>query len=180
MGYADYLRHMLAPLGIYNLRSGYGFAETEAVGAALDDAEMPIAAMLDTPTGENLKNLEALFSIMQFDESEEERVTAVRTLLSTDDSCASIDKLENQLSACGLDAELAETENRFVVNVIMQNIRGELSDEEAAVCKAIMPAHLQLNFICSGVTWDRIEALYPTWDEFDAAGITISEMMELE
>ena len=43
-----------------------------------------------------------------------------------------------------------------------------------------MPAHIALIFACDGLTWDRAEELFPTWNDFDNAGLTASELVKLK
>lgn len=182
MGYTNYLKNMLHPLGIYNLQNGYGAAELEALGKALDSADEKIGDMLIDVAlnGEHLKKAEELFPIVNFKENDDERISAVKVLLNVNDSYNDKKSLEKQFEACGVAADIIETDEKFAVELHFENIRGELSDREEKVCRAIMPAHLILRFVCSGVTWDRIESLYPTWNDFDAAGLTVSEMMKIE
>ena len=68
MGYADFLRQMLKPMGVYRLNDGYSAAEIEAVGDALDKVSAKLGAYLSGSTyaesgGDYLKMLESLFPI---------------------------------------------------------------------------------------------------------------------
>ena len=185
MGYADYLKQMLKPLGVYNLTSGYGNAELEAVGDALDkvcavlDNALSGSTYTDTD-GEYLKMFEALFPIVNFGETEEERRENLLTLLSVNDNMSDKTSLEALLKACGLEAEIIETDNKFTVELHFAKIRGELSDEEIQVCRAVMPSHIAMKFICDGLTWDRAEELFPTFDNLDNAGLCIRELVKLK
>ena len=66
-GYGDYLRQMLAPLGVYDLRSGtLNGAELFALGAGLDEVDGQLElvereALTATAEGEGLSRREALF-----------------------------------------------------------------------------------------------------------------------
>lgn len=173
---------MLYPLGVYNLQNGYGAAELEALGNAFDNADTELGEILSNVnwSEEYLKKVEELLPIVNFGNNNDERISAVKTLLNINDLDNDKCSLEKQLAACGLAADIAETDEKFVVELHFKNIRGELNDREEKVCRAIMPAHLILNFVCLGITWNRIEELYPTWNDFDAAGLTASEMMKTE
>jgi hypothetical protein len=67
MGYADYLRGLLAPLGVYRLDGGFSGGELEALGTALDalaeELQNTVAqALVVTATDEGLEAREALFA----------------------------------------------------------------------------------------------------------------------
>ena len=185
MGYADYLKQMLSPLGIYRLESGYGAAELDAVGDALDKVRAELDIYLDgsvctSSSGEYLRLFEALFPIVNFAGTEEERRENILTLLAVNDSWSDKPSLEAMLKACGVEAEIVETDDKFKTELRFTQIRGEPTDDEKQVCKAIMPAHVTLQFVCDGLIWDRAEELFPTWDDLDSAGLTASEIAKLK
>ena len=185
MGYADYLKRMLSPLGVYRLDRGYSKAELDAIGDALDKVSAEFDAHLGGFTygeisGEYLEKLESLLPIVNFGETEEERRQNVLTLLAVNDGCSDKESLEAILKACGLEAEITEESDKFTAKLYFKNIRGELSEQEEKICREIMPSHIALNFVCDGLTWDRAEELFPTWDDFDNAGLTASELVKLK
>ena len=116
MGYADYLKQMLRPLGVYRLDRGYNKAELDAIGDALDKVSAQLEMQLGCIDyaalgGEYLEKLESLFPIVNFAETEEERRENVLALLAVNDlSCDKV-SLEAQLKACGLEAEITETKD---------------------------------------------------------------------
>ena len=184
MGYADYLKQMLKPLGVYKLTGGYSAAELDAVGDALDkvcavlDAHSKGSCCTDT-FGEYLKLFESLFPIVNFAPDEEDRRNNVLTLLAVNDGWSDKASLEAMLKACGVEAEIVETDAKFKVELHFAEIRGEPTDEEVRVCKAILPSHIAVKFICDGLIWDRAEELFPTFDDLDNAGLCISELVKL-
>ena len=185
MGYADYLKRMLKPLGVYRLDSGYSAAELDAVGDAFDKVSAVLDGHLDGTTytkmgGDYLSLFENLFPIVDFSESEEKRRENVLTLLSSFGAHSDKASLEAMLAACGLNAEISETDEKFILNLHFADIRGELTERQRKVCEAIMPCHTALNFICDGLTWDAAEARFPTWDDFDNCGLTAFEFVKLK
>ena len=184
MGYADYLKQMLRPLGVYRLDRGYNKAELDAIGDALDKVSAQLEMQLGCLDyaalgGEYLEKLESLFPIVNFAETEEERRENVLALLAVNDLSCDKASLEAQLKACGLEAEITEID-KFTAKLHFAKIRGELSQQEKQMCEAIMPAHIALIFACDGLTWDRAEELFPTWNDFDNAGLTASELVKLK
>ena len=89
-------------------------------------------------------------------------------------------KLEEQFAACGIPCEIGETDRKYVVSVRFTSGRGEPEKEMTDAALAILPAHVSAEFTRIGVSWDRIESLYHTWDEFDACGYNAYELMKLE
>ena len=78
MGYADYLKQMLRPLGVYRLDRGYNKAELDAIGDALDKVSAQLEMQLGCLDyaalgGEYLEKLESLLPIVNFADTEEER-----------------------------------------------------------------------------------------------------------
>ena len=64
---AEYLRELLRPLGVYELRTGAGAGELESAGAALDGGaalleEIQREMLLLTAEGEGLDKIESLLS----------------------------------------------------------------------------------------------------------------------
>lgn len=67
MKHADYLRQMLAPLGVYRLEGTCNGGELEAVGAALDGCAAALETveremLLTTAEGDGLERIEALLA----------------------------------------------------------------------------------------------------------------------
>ena len=185
MGFADYIKNMLRPMGVYRLDRGYGASEIEAIGDSLDKINALltmhlVGCNLKESSGDYLSKIESLFPIVNFADGESERRENVLTLMMVNENFSDKASLEKILSACGLKAEICETDEKFVLELHFEDIRGELSDTEAQVCKSIMPAHTVLKFICDGLTWDSAEARFPTWDDFDNCGLTAHELVKLQ
>lgn len=185
MGYADFLKQMLKPLGVYDLTGGYASAELDAVGETFDAADTMLenaleCAGLHSASDEVLTKLEELFPVLIFGSDEAQRLEAVREFYRVGDGYSSIAKLQRQLIACGFSAELTEGDEKFTADIFFDNVRGELNDQEAETVRNVMPAHIMLNLVCSGLTWDRAEELFSTWEDFESCGLTASEMMRLQ
>ena len=87
MGYCDYLKNLLRPLGIYDLSDGsLSASELEALGRGLDGAEAAInyterESALPTAEGEGLDLWESLFANTPVHYSTELRREAIAALL---------------------------------------------------------------------------------------------------
>ena len=88
--YEDYLKALLRPLGVYDLRSGtLNGAELSALGAGLDEVDGQLElvereALTATAEGEGLRRREALFRRRPAASTAEERRAAIAALLRID------------------------------------------------------------------------------------------------
>ena len=185
MGCGNYLKDMLRPMGVYSLSEGYSAGELEAIGAALDGAHaaadsLKTEGIPKTAEKSGLVMWENLFPIISFGETAEKRRMAVWELIRTDDASCTVQALEGQLSACGIPGKITPTQERFVIKLHFTSGRGEPTEEMINAALAILPAHIYTEFSRDCLTWDRLEELYPTWDEFDACGYNAGELMALE
>lgn len=85
-------------------------------------------------------------------------------------------KLIKSIGEAYLGGQLDLVEDHTAYNLIINfvDIRGvpiNLADVQAAL-RAIVPAHLTLQFNFRYTTWDSVDAADLTWDEVDALGLT--------
>ena len=185
MGYREFLASLLAPMGVYNLEEGYGAGELEAIGSALDGASLETDKLLTevffvTAEDYGLTGYENLLPIVYLESEVAQRRDALIALLKTDDTYTTAEKLENTLAACGIPAEITETDTKYNVIVHFTGIRGEPEQRVRDTAESILPVHINPVFTSPGITWNRVEELFPTWDEFDNCGYTIFELLKLE
>ena len=88
MGYADYLRALLHPLRVYDLRAeSFSGAELEAIGTVMDDVAAERAyqreqALIPTATEEGLALWEQLMHYAPVSATEEDRRRALAALMA--------------------------------------------------------------------------------------------------
>ena len=185
MGYGEYLKDMLKPMGVYSLNSGYSAAELDAVGAAMDGAaecadNLKTEGIPQTARGSGLAAWENLFPILVFGETENERRSAVARLISVDDASCTQKALEGQLASCGIPGKITVTDEKFKVKLHFTSGRGEPDEKMINAALSILPAHICTEFTRDCLTWDRAEELFPTWDEFDACECSAAQLSALE
>ncbi len=151
MSYSDYLKNTLRPLDIYELDSGIGCAELDALGAAMDGIKAGLdgtfTEMLPmTATNEGLSRYESLFPRCPRPADLNARRTALMTLIRMGECECSEQGLNNVLASCGIPAEVSETETKETVMVTFWDYH--LEGEELAQAKrrveAILPCHLEI------------------------------------
>lgn len=90
MAYAEYLKNLLAPLGIYDLAKGsFSEAMVYAAGQALDQAERSLErtereSLVATALEEGLERRETLFARRPVAETVEDRRAAITALMQID------------------------------------------------------------------------------------------------
>jgi hypothetical protein len=181
MGYFDYLKELLRPLGVYSLDDGYGAAELYALGQELDGCCEKLQAaetesIIPTATGAGLEAYEALVTNIPAYTGIKTRRQALMGLIQIDDTCFTRDALCRILSGCGLPAQVDETDEKYVVAVSFPKNRGIPENFEAikARVEEILPCHLNVEYILSYPTWGELEAAYPTWA--DTVGLSWSDL----
>ena len=169
MGYAEHLRELLRPLGVYDLRSGsFSGSELEALGAALDAIcahaeEMQEETLPLTAKAEGLEKFCSLFPRMAASTLQEKRDAVAGFLRISGDSFTG-KSLSSCLAACGTACAVTETDDPFTVEVRFPDCAGEPKDFAAKkqVIESILPCHLQVNYVFSWAAWQDLAV---TWDE---------------
>ena len=121
MGYREYLAGLLAPMGVYKLDGGYGAGELAAIGSALDGVCLETDTLLaeifcQTAEDYGLTGYENLMPIVYLKDTVTERRNALLRLLQVNDAYTTPACLEDTLAACGIPAELTETDTKYTVN----------------------------------------------------------------
>ncbi len=173
MKYAEELRKILQPLGIYDLGGASG-AELDAVGAELDGVyALLIAAEREamplTAEDEGLAVWEALLPFVPAYLTAADRRRAIAALLRIDGCSFTVDAINGTLAGCGIRARAEETGTAMTVRITFPYNRGEPEGLEAlkARIEQILPCHLAAEYRFLYVTWEELEALFPTWEALE-------------
>lgn len=167
MGYGEYLRQLLRPLGVYDLTSGsYSGGEVEALGAALDglDAyarDLQKESLVLTAEGDGLRKMESLFPHLLTAASAADRRQAVSGFLQVSGDSFTAESLSRCLAACGTACMVSETAEPNVVCVRFPKVAGEPENfaEKKAVIESILPCHLEVRYSFVWCTWDGLTGL---------------------
>ena len=177
--YAGYLKQLMAPLGVYDLRAGaINEAELYALGSQLDR----VAAGLDrlerevlpaTAEQEGLALWETLLAIRPSAASLLDRRSAVRALLQIDGDSLTPDGIGRAILGCGIPARAIEVDTGHL-RVVFPGISGppEGFDDVQRRILEILPCHLEVEFYFRYVTWAEIVAAGITWDWTEQNGHT--------
>lgn len=184
--YEQYLRALLAPLGVYDLREGtVNGAELSALGAGLDAAAERLdtverEAVTATAEDEGLDRREALFARRPAATTPRERRAAIAALLQIDGDSLTPAAIDRAIRGCGIRARALEL-GEGKLRVIFPEVAGIPAEFEqiSRIILDILPCHLEVEFYfryltwaeCeqAGYTWAAVEAAEHTWESFQLA-----------
>lgn len=182
MRYAEELRKLLRPLGIYDFGGASG-AELDAVGAELDGVYAALLgaereAIALTAEDGGLECWERLLPFVPAYQTTEDRRRAIAALLRIDGCSFTGKAINDTLAGCGIRARAEETERAMTVRVTFPCNRGEPDGLEALQARIgqILPCHLALEYVLFYVTWEELEALFPSWEALEAGAASWQEL----
>lgn len=171
MRYAEYLKQLLLPLGVYDLNAGtLNEAELYALGAQLDRVAEQLEhaeqeALLATAEQEGLARWETLLPGGNAAQTVLDRRSAIWALLQIDGDSLTPEAIDRAILGCGLPAKAVEVDTGHL-QVIFPGISGPPAGFEAIekLILEILPCHLEVEFYFRYVTWAELEAQNVTWD----------------
>lgn len=179
MGYGEYLRALLSPLGVYNLEEGsISGAELDALGACMDRAEAwteyaEREGITATAEDEGLRRREALFARRPAAPTIELRRASIAALMQIGGDSFSPEAIDRAISGCGIRAKAVEMGGGRL-RVLFPDVAGvpEEFEQIRKIILDILPCHLETEFYFRYLTWAECEAAEWTWDRIEAAGHT--------
>ena len=168
--YEEYLRGLLAPLGVYRLdRDSLSGAELYALGRGLDAVSDRLEnveqeAVTATAEDEGLRRREALFLRRPAAFTPEERRAAIAALLQIDGDSLTPEAIDRTIRGCGIRAQAIEmgTNQVRVVFPGTVGVPAEFGQIEKIVLD-ILPCHLGVEFYFRFLTWEECEEAGFTW-----------------
>jgi hypothetical protein len=181
--YAEYLRALLAPLGVYDLsQSAISGGEVEALGDGMDAVSTALALAereiaLTTAEDAGLTRREALFARKIAAPTLDLRRQAIQALSNVGGDSLTLQAVNETLSGCGIRAQAEETETFGCVRVRFPDVVGvpEEFDRIREIALDILPCHLETEFFFRYLTWAECEAQQLTWAMVEAQNDTWEE-----
>lgn len=190
--YEEYLRALLAPLGVYRLdRDSLSGAEIYALGKGLDFISDRLAAVeregvTATAVDEGLRRREALFLRRPAAATPEERRAAIAALLQIDGDSLTPEAIGRTIRGCGIWAKVIEAGTNQV-RVVFPGTAGVPPefDQIEKIVMDILPCHLGVDFYFRYLTWEACERAEYTWAfveerEYDWNGFQLAIPPETE
>lgn len=174
--YEQYLRALLAPLGVYDLTSGsVSGAELHALGGGLDAVggeldSVERESLTATAEDEGLCRREALFARRPAAVTPEERRAAIAALLQIDGDSLTPEAIDRTIRGCGIKARALEM-GGGKLRVIFPEVAGipEEFEQIRQIILDILPCHLEVEFYFRYLTWAECERAGFTWAEVETA-----------
>ena len=181
MSYADHLRSLLAPLGVYDLKAPINGTALDVKGAALDEAEALLEEMereCDLTTAESwgLENWKSLFGVFPAAPDDERLRRSIQALLRIGSHSATLSAIQDTLSGCGLSVKVREL-GAGRVEVSFPGVMGVPNRFERLKhnIEQILPAHVAVEYMIHYLTWADLERLgwtfgalsTKTWDQVE-------------
>ena len=184
--YEEYLRALLAPLGVYDLGEGtINGAELHALGEGLDGISRKLEnvereSLTATAEGEGLTRRETLFARRNAAVTAEARRAAIAALLQIDGDSLTPADINKTMRGCGIKAR-AEELGDGKLRIIFPEVAGvpEEFEQIRSIILDILPCHLETEFFfryltweeCHrvGFTWQMVEEAEHTWESFQVA-----------
>ena len=181
MGYGEYLRELLRPLGVYRLdESSLSGAEIAALGEAMDALASSLREGLQnalpmSAEDAGLRRAESLFPFLPVRGSTEERRAALAGLWQVRDDGFSASALNRCLAACGMECTVEETGTPNHVRVRFPGVMGQPEQYGARkkIIEAILPCQLAVEYFFRYCTWEQTRQAGKTWA--DMASLTWDE-----
>ncbi len=171
MGYSNYLRSLLDPLGVYDLSPGtLSASELDALGLGLDTIaqridEVERESSLATAQDEGLDRRERLFARSPVHYSTQLRREAIAALLQIGGDAFTLSDINRAISGCGIRALAQEKDCFGYIRVIFPEVAGipQGFDQIKPIILDIIPCHLEVEFYFRYLTWAECHAFGYTW-----------------
>ena len=173
MGYAQELRSLLLPLGVYSFRDGsFSMAQLEALGAELDRVLGEIShnereSMALTAEDTGLELFEQLFPDRSAAEGAAARQAALAGFLQISGDGFTRSALQRCLAACGEECLLSETGQVGRVRISFPGVMGIPSSiaRIKRIAEQILPAHVGIEYFYRWCTWGKTAGYGLTWGD---------------
>ena len=172
MKYANYLKQILSPLGIYDLESGIGAEEISLIGAQMDEIfdaleEIRREMFLETAESYGLMDFEDVLPFTLTSLTTEDERRTVIALLRIRGGCFSQAMLQDTISGCGLQATIEEGCETMTAVVRFPQNRGipEGFEKLKGRVEEIVPCHLKTQYVFIYTPWRELMEKLPTWGD---------------
>ena len=180
MSYGAYLKELLRPLGVYDLTEGsFNGSELEGIGAALDEVEQFLEDCqremnLTTATGEGLEKIAEVLPHRPVTDDRERMRLALAALLRINGDSFTLRTINDNLTGCGINALVSETEEPQTVEVRFPDVPGipDGVEEMKKIIEGILPCQLLIRYVYWYITWGMFEARFETWGDLEEAGLS--------
>jgi len=170
MSAAQALKDLLAPLAVYRWEGSFQWAELLSVGAALDACQENLDQIqremnLMSAEGEGLQNICSLLSSVPISPTPKQLREALAALLRIGDGSFTSPAVSDNVSGCGISAQVKETDTPGKVEISFPGTPGIPDDflKLRPVIEEIVPCHLEIAYVFWYILWSRVEERLSSW-----------------
>lgn len=186
MSYGQYLRDLLSPLGVYDLRAPFNGGELDALGLALDAVEGELEDLereMSPATARSwgLEKLIALMGVRPVAQSPQELAQALAALLRIGGDSFTPQTINDTISGCGVHADAQEGVEPGTVVVTFPDVPGVPVgfEEIRVIIEEILPAHVEIEYQFWYITWQELEERFENWQSIEDHPYTWEELQRL-
>ena len=179
MSYAQYLRRLLEPLGVYQGNAPFQGGELEALGAAFDLVDQALEEVhreicLTTAEDWGLEQVAALFRRRPPAATIKTMREALAALLRIGGDSFTLEAINDTISGCGVNARVEETSQAGTVEVSFPQVPGipPNFEEIRVIIEDILPAHLVIEYHYWYLTWQQLEQKFSCWQDIEDKALT--------
>lgn len=182
MSYAQYLRNLLRPLGIYDLEAPFNGGELDVQGEALDGVfqrleEVQREAFLETAEDWGLEKIASLLARRPVASQPRQLASALAALLRISGDSFTLAAVNDTITGCGVPAVVKEL-GIGQVSVSFPGVAGvpEGFQELKKIIEDILPTHLGIKYDFWFLTWQELEDNFPSWQAVEDRDFTWAEL----
>lgn len=178
MSYAQYLRELLDPLRVYDLKGTFNGGELDAEGAALDEVaarleEIQRETDLTRAEGWGLEQTARLFARRPVADEPRALAAALAALTRIGGDSFTLEAINDTISGCGIAARVTEL-GVGAVRVAFPGIAGIPDGFKGLkkIVEDILPPHLEIEYWFWYLTWEELEDKFFSWQELEERGLS--------
>lgn len=187
MSYGEYLKELVAPLGVYRLEGTLNAAELDCHGEALDQVfalleNIHREADLTTAQENGLLTVERLFSRRPVTNDRERLRAALIALLRVSGDSFTLAAINDNLAGCGVNAVAMEGDTPQTLTVRFPDVAGipEGYEQMKKIIEDILPCHLDIAYHFWYMNWQTMEERFPSWAAVEECGLPWSRLEALK
>lgn len=182
MSYAQYLKELLLPLGVYDLKAPFNGGELDVEGQALDGVETALEEIrqesnLMTAQDWGLEKTARLLIRRPVSSTSQGLAAALAALLRISGDSFTLRAINDAIIGCGVEATVVEN-GVGTVTVSFPGVVGmpDGFDGMKKIIEDILPPHLDIQYWFWYLTWKEFEEKFTSWKVIEDHTMTWAEV----
>ena len=179
MTHQEALRALLEPLGVYDfVPQSFQQAQLQSGGKALDDCAAELSQIgqemsLLSARSYGLERICSLLARSPAAESPARMGQALAALLRIGDGSFTMEAITDNLSGCGVDVEVRETDTPGKIQLSFPDVPGIPQEFQKlhAIIQEIIPCHIEIDYRFWYILWRELEEKIHSWARLESLGL---------